>query len=142
LTPGGVDGGFVINECGVRLGFLGDGVFSPGSSTSGLSSNTIGPGLPFRSCAPCPPCLIGVSFSLSLPDSVPAGEVELLRDLKASFRRPTGEGLLRCDADVGAFSVFDREDDVLEFTEDVLSVFVNGPEITVSVVIKGEDAVR
>jgi hypothetical protein len=25
--------------------------------------------------------------------------------LKASFKRPTGEGLLRCDADVGAFRV-------------------------------------
>ncbi len=43
LNPGGVEGSLVINER-VVLVFCGEGVFSPGSSKSALSPNTIGIG--------------------------------------------------------------------------------------------------
>lgn len=43
LNPGGVEGSWVINERGVLV-FRGEGVFSPGSSKSAWSPNTIGIG--------------------------------------------------------------------------------------------------
>jgi hypothetical protein len=54
LKLGGVKGSFVINECGVFLAFCGDGVFSPGSSTSALSEKIREPGLPVRPRSPSP----------------------------------------------------------------------------------------
>lgn len=62
--------------------------------------------------------------------------------MNASFNRPTGEGLLRPDAAGGAFSVLDRAEFVEAGIVGALSVVVNGEESSVSVVMRGEEAVK
>jgi hypothetical protein len=136
LNSGGVEGNFVIKSRGF-LDFAGEGVFSAGSSESTLSSKICLLKLSFRalprasgSVVVGPPSLLSVSAGL-------VGDVSRLFALNASFSRPTGEGLLLAD-EGGACNVCDLEVDGTGES----CVFCGELEPTVSVVIRGDEAVK
>lgn len=149
-TPGGVLGSLVTRSRGF-LAFAGEGVFSPGSAKMGLSSKIWRLRLSFRG-RPLSASLVGeggvypnprfaFSDSARIWSARPAGEVSVRFTLKASFSLPTGEGLRRAD-EAGAWSVCEREEG--EGFSGELARFSGsgGDESTVSVVMRGDEAVR
>lgn len=150
-APGGVPGIFVMMGRGVA-GFLGEGVFSPGSSNRGLSSKTSGPGgaglpleprLPFRPRPNVPPIPPPVVFARICSTSASGVTVDFLREgLNASFNRPAGDGLRRCEAVVGAFRVSDRDEELVLLTDWELSEAFKVEGASVSAAMRGEERVR
>lgn len=136
LKSGGVEGNVVTKSLGF-LDLAGEGVFSAGSSESSLSSKICLLRLSFRalplasgSVAAGPLAILSVSATL-------VGDVSRLFALNASFSLPTGEGLRLAD-EGGAFKVCDLEVDGTGES----CVFGGGLESTVSVVIRGDEAVK
>ena len=89
---------------------------------------------------PTPPSVV-----LLFSDPVSGGAAEPLREgLKASFKRPTGEGLRRCEDEVGARRVSDFFEVAVSPSDCRLGELGNGgaAEATVSAFIRGEEMVR